>query len=404
MHKRRGTWRAAVQGALALLTCAVAQAQTSDADLRACLKWPPRERIGIHAEMAPERGPDLGVGNTVLEMDFTAPGTEPQIRVLYNSVNRTTREAVVDYARQYRLPCLADGRDFKHRQVFNFNWTERAQPQFLRSASLQSLLAADGSIDAEHFPGFARLAAQSTWYPNTTASHESTEYALPMIMTGLRPAQDELLPTAADHPRSVFSMLSDSHRMRTWETFTSVCPASVNDRGAAAVGADALGGVGARLGSLALDSASPTASWYLAPYTSRSAVSSASTTWSPFVNWAPFAGRLRSANATEPVCSGTRKSSAVNGHSSAARSSASSTASVSWYAVAPAATPANGAAGFFPCVLGSAAVPPFSPRPLPLTTGVLVSATLSGGRTASACSVAVAAASGAGAILDIGVE
>ncbi|MCY4755432.1 5-methylcytosine-specific restriction endonuclease subunit McrB [Pelomonas aquatica] len=148
MHKRRGTWRAAVQGALALLTCAVAQAQTSDADLRACLKWPPRERIGIHAEMAPERGPDLGVGNTVLEMDFTAPGTEPQIRVLYNSVNRTTREAVVDYARQYRLPCLADGRDFKHRQVFNFNWTERAQPQFLRSASLQSLLAAMKNLQA----------------------------------------------------------------------------------------------------------------------------------------------------------------------------------------------------------------------------------------------------------------
>lgn len=96
---------------------------------------------------------------------------------------------------------------------------------------LSSLLAADGALDAERFPAFARLAALSTWFPNATASHESTEVALPMILTGLR-ANGELLPTAADHPRSVFTMLAASHRMRTWETFTSVCPPEVDDRGA----------------------------------------------------------------------------------------------------------------------------------------------------------------------------
>jgi hypothetical protein len=99
---------------------------------------------------------------------------------------------------------------------------------------LASLLAEDGGIDAERFPNFARLAARSTWMRNATASHESTEYALPMIMTGLRPTSRDLLPTAADHPRSVFSMLAGSHRMRTWETFTNVCPAEIDDRGTGA--------------------------------------------------------------------------------------------------------------------------------------------------------------------------
>jgi hypothetical protein len=96
---------------------------------------------------------------------------------------------------------------------------------------LASLLTESGAIDAERFPNFARLAARSTWMRNATASHESTEVALPMIMTGLRPTARDLLPTAADHPRSVFSMLAGSHRMRTWETFTNVCPPEIDDRG-----------------------------------------------------------------------------------------------------------------------------------------------------------------------------
>lgn len=147
MNKRRGAWTAAMQGWLALLTCACAQAQAPDADLLACLKWPPRDKMGIR-EMAPERGQDLGVGNTVVEMAFTAPDREPQVRVLYNSVNRATRDAVAEYARQYRLPCLAEGQDFKRREAFNFTWTGRAQSKFPGNMSLQPLLAAMKNLQA----------------------------------------------------------------------------------------------------------------------------------------------------------------------------------------------------------------------------------------------------------------
>jgi hypothetical protein len=117
---------------------------------------------------------------------------------------------------------------------------------------LQSLVLADGSIDAERFPSFARLAALSTWFPNATASHESTELALPMILTGLRGAPDAL-PTAADHPRSVFTMLGSSHRLRTWETFTNVCPPELDDRGANDARASERPGLAERLGATLRD-------------------------------------------------------------------------------------------------------------------------------------------------------
>jgi hypothetical protein len=119
---------------------------------------------------------------------------------------------------------------------------------------LQSLLSADGAIDAGRFPSFARLAALSTWFPNATASHESTELALPMILTGLRGAPDAL-PTAADHPRSVFTMLASSHRLRTWETFTNVCPPELDDRGELDARELEEPGLAARLGATLRDAA-----------------------------------------------------------------------------------------------------------------------------------------------------
>jgi len=101
---------------------------------------------------------------------------------------------------------------------------------------ITSLMADESSIDASLFPNFARLAGDGTWFRNATTSHESTEHALPAILTGKRPVDRSLLPIAADHTRSVFTMLGGSHRMKIWETFTSLCPASL--AGESFVGAD----------------------------------------------------------------------------------------------------------------------------------------------------------------------
>ena len=112
-----------------------------------------------------------------------------------------------------------------------------------------SLMAegADG-IDAGLFPNFARVAARSTWFRNATTSYESTEQAVPTILTGRLPDDPSRLPTVADHPESLFTLLGGSYRMKIWETFTSVCP-EVFVEGAARE----RGGFGARMASLRSD-------------------------------------------------------------------------------------------------------------------------------------------------------
>ena len=164
---------------------------------------------------------------------------------------------------------------------------------------LQSLLAEDGSLDAGRFPNFARLAALSTWYPDATASHESTELALPMILTGLRGAPDAL-PTAADHPRSVFTMLAESHRLRTWETFTSVCPPELDARGGAATPAPPP--LGARLAATFVDAGVVYGHVVLPGPLARRWLPAIDNTWGDFGDRAPSdAADAGQASADEPL-------------------------------------------------------------------------------------------------------
>jgi hypothetical protein len=90
---------------------------------------------------------------------------------------------------------------------------------------IASLMNADGKIDSHLYPNFAALASQSTWFRNATAAHDFTEKAVPAIQTGkfTRPGQ---LPTAQDHPNSIFRLLAGSYDMRAHEALTQLCPAS----------------------------------------------------------------------------------------------------------------------------------------------------------------------------------
>lgn len=73
------------------------------------------------------------------------------------------------------------------------------------------------------FPNFARLAGESWWFRNATASHVQTTTVVPALLSGKMP-QLGLLPFAADHPDSIFTLLGSSHRLRVKETVTGVCP------------------------------------------------------------------------------------------------------------------------------------------------------------------------------------
>ena len=89
---------------------------------------------------------------------------------------------------------------------------------------LISLLDARGGIDADRYPNFAALARDSTWFRNTTAIHGSTSMAIPAILDGKHPSEDRRLPTASQHPNSLFTLLGRSHRLIVREEATSLCP------------------------------------------------------------------------------------------------------------------------------------------------------------------------------------
>ena len=88
---------------------------------------------------------------------------------------------------------------------------------------LTSLMSADGGLDRDRYPGFAALADSSTWYRNATAVAEQTGWALPPILTGMRP-RPSTLPTTADHPNNLFTLLGDQYHFEAEEPITDLCP------------------------------------------------------------------------------------------------------------------------------------------------------------------------------------
>ncbi len=89
---------------------------------------------------------------------------------------------------------------------------------------LISLLDASGAIDAERYPEFAEFAAQSTWYPNATTDAASTMAAVPTILTGRYPTQRVQLATFEIFPDNIFSLLSDTYTLHSFEAITQLCP------------------------------------------------------------------------------------------------------------------------------------------------------------------------------------
>jgi hypothetical protein len=86
-----------------------------------------------------------------------------------------------------------------------------------------SLLNAKGRIDGVRYPTFARLAADSTWYPNSTTSLDETGRAFRSIFTGRQSAQ-WVKPSYAHHPNNLFTLLGRRYRIVSGEEATSFCP------------------------------------------------------------------------------------------------------------------------------------------------------------------------------------
>ncbi|HEX2368988.1 MAG TPA: sulfatase-like hydrolase/transferase, partial [Acidimicrobiia bacterium] len=90
-----------------------------------------------------------------------------------------------------------------------------------------TLIDEQGEIRDQDFPGFARLASDGTWFRNAVGSHERTEEALPTILSGQLAPLDEKVPTAAEYPETLFTLLGGSYQVSASESVTELCPPTV---------------------------------------------------------------------------------------------------------------------------------------------------------------------------------
>jgi hypothetical protein len=87
-----------------------------------------------------------------------------------------------------------------------------------------SLVGPDARIDSVRYPGFGRLAAVATWFPNAFAAQDQTSLALPAILDGRDPRPGSRA-RFGDHPRNLFTLLAaKGYRVQANEPFTNVCP------------------------------------------------------------------------------------------------------------------------------------------------------------------------------------
>jgi hypothetical protein len=89
------------------------------------------------------------------------------------------------------------------------------------------LLRPDGSIDAERFPNFARLASISTWFPNAVTVFDSTFGAVPAILDGRQP-RPRMATDVRSHKPSIYHVLDRlGYQVFKVESASAVCPPSI---------------------------------------------------------------------------------------------------------------------------------------------------------------------------------
>lgn len=96
----------------------------------------------------------------------------------------------------------------------------------LDEAPLFSILNSKGQVNAERFPGFAELAASSTWYRNVVATSQTTTDAVPAMLTGKFP-KSNVGPVLANHPKNLFTLMNGHLSMDAHEVVTALCPRKV---------------------------------------------------------------------------------------------------------------------------------------------------------------------------------
>ncbi|MBE9551373.1 MAG: sulfatase-like hydrolase/transferase [Proteobacteria bacterium] len=81
----------------------------------------------------------------------------------------------------------------------------------------------DREIDPIRYPNFAALARNANWFRNATTVSDYTHMACPAILSGIYPDKPRL-PTAADYPHNIFTLLGGSYDLIVDDPNTQLCP------------------------------------------------------------------------------------------------------------------------------------------------------------------------------------
>lgn len=92
---------------------------------------------------------------------------------------------------------------------------------------IASIIDERGEIMEDHFPGFAELSNDATWFRNAVTTHQGTREAVPSMLTGIAQPPGEKLPHFADYPSSIFTLLATDYEVNATETLTQLCPGTV---------------------------------------------------------------------------------------------------------------------------------------------------------------------------------
>ena len=89
---------------------------------------------------------------------------------------------------------------------------------------LNSLLNADGEIDAGRYPNFAALAREAYWFRNASTVAPTTSDAVPAILSGRYPTSRRAVPTLRYYPVNLFTTLARHYDIFASLRFQKLCP------------------------------------------------------------------------------------------------------------------------------------------------------------------------------------
>ena len=89
---------------------------------------------------------------------------------------------------------------------------------------LNSLVTADGNIDAERYPNFGALAREAYWFREASTVASTTAQAVPAMLSGRYPRERRDAPTLRYYPVNLFTILARHYDIFASLRFPKLCP------------------------------------------------------------------------------------------------------------------------------------------------------------------------------------